>query len=82
VAVHNPLDYKQAMNDSDAIKKRMVTYLLPVVVAAIVFNVPKFFEATFLYVVKEVRVLLHSRSLGRRCRGATAFLAALLPSPF
>lgn len=53
VAVHNPLDYKQAMNDADAIRRRLVKYLLPVVIASVLFNVPKFFEATFVYVTYE-----------------------------
>ena len=51
MAVHNPLDYKKAMNDSDAIRRRMLQYLLPVTISAILFNIPKFFEVEF--VVKE-----------------------------
>lgn len=54
VAVHNPLDYKQAMNDSGAIRKRLVNYLLPVVIASIIFNIPKLFEATFYYEIRKV----------------------------
>jgi len=45
IAVHNPLDYNLAMNDADAIKTRLAKYLLPVVVSAAIFNIPKFFES-------------------------------------
>ncbi len=57
VAVHNPLDYKQAMNDSDAIRRRLLKYLLPVIVSGVAFNVPRFFESTFNFVTVEVSVL-------------------------
>ena len=50
IAVHNPLDYNLAMNDADAIKTRLAKYLLPVVVSAVIFNIPKFFESTVDYV--------------------------------
>ena len=53
--VHNPLDYKQAMNDSDAIRRRLQKYLLPVIVISVLFNVPKFFESTWQYNYDMVR---------------------------
>ena len=43
------------MNDNSAIRKRMVKYLLPVVVSSVIFNIPKFFEAYYDYTVSEVR---------------------------
>ena len=49
IAVHYPLDYNQAMNDSNAIRKRLVKYVGPVLVLAILFNLPKFFEAEIVY---------------------------------
>jgi hypothetical protein len=54
IAVHNPLDYNQAMNDAGAIKRRLFKYLLPVLLASILFNFPKFFEATFVRVNRMV----------------------------
>ena len=54
IAVHNPIDYKQAVNDSAAINRRLVKYLLPVLVASIIFNLPKFFEATYHFVTTKV----------------------------
>ncbi len=55
VAVHNPLDYKQAMNDSDAIRWRLIKYLLPVIVSGVAFNVPRFFESRFIFITEEVK---------------------------
>ena len=45
VAVHYPLDYNQAMNDSHAVRKRLVKYVGPVFALALLFNVVKFLEA-------------------------------------
>ena len=55
IAVHNPLDYKKAINDASALKHRLIKYLLPVLIAAFVFNIPKFFEATYFAVQKQVQ---------------------------
>ena len=49
IAVHYPLDYNQAMNDSNAIRKRLVKYVAPVLALAILFNLAKFFEAEIEY---------------------------------
>jgi hypothetical protein len=61
IAVHNPIDYNQSMNDAGAIKRRLFKYLLPVLAASILFNLPKFFEATF---VKATRVVSSRFFLG------------------
>lgn len=50
VAVHYPIDYNQAMNDVNAIRKRLVKYVGPSFVLALVFNIPKLFEAKVEYV--------------------------------
>ena len=47
VAVHYPINYSQSMNDGRALRQRMLKYLLPVFCLTIVFNVTKFFEATY-----------------------------------
>ena len=52
------MDYNQAMNDSDAIRNRLITYLLPVIVSSIIFNIPKFFESKYEYVTDEVSVYI------------------------
>ena len=49
IAVHYPLDYNQAMNDSHAMRKRLVKYVGPVFLLAFVFNIVKFFEARITY---------------------------------
>ena len=49
IAVHYPLDYNQAMNNSHAIRKRLVKYVGPVLILAIVFNLGKFFEGKIVY---------------------------------
>ena len=46
VSVHHPLDYNQAMNDPAGIRKRLFKYLFPVIMASVIFNLPKFFETT------------------------------------
>ncbi len=48
IAVHYPLDYNQAMNDSHAMRKRLVKYVGPVSFMAVAFNWAKFFEGTAL----------------------------------
>ena len=58
IAVHNPIDYKQCLNDSNAMKKRVAKYLLPVIFGSILFNIPKFFEAT--YYLETVQVWWHT----------------------
>jgi hypothetical protein len=47
VAVHYPINYSQSMNDGNALRQRMMKYLLPVFFLTILFNVTKFFEATY-----------------------------------
>eukprot|EP00093_Oithona_nana_P006238 06238.XXX_21480_19025_1 [CDS] Oithona nana genome sequencing. len=49
VAVHNPIDYKQATNDASAIRRRLAKYLLPVIFSSVLFNIPKFFEGSYGY---------------------------------
>ena len=49
VAVHYPLDYNQAMNDSHAIRKRLMKYVGPVIFMAVLFNLGKFFEGKIVY---------------------------------
>jgi hypothetical protein len=49
VAVHYPINYSQAMNDSRELKKRMCKYLVPVVALSILMNVTKFFEIELVY---------------------------------
>jgi hypothetical protein len=50
VAVHYPLDYNQAMNDANAIRKRLLKYVGPAFILALLFNIVKFFEAKIVYV--------------------------------
>ena len=40
---------RQAMNDSNAMRKRLVKYVGPVTLLAFAFNIVKFFEATVEY---------------------------------
>ncbi len=49
-AVHYPINYSQAMNDSRALRKRMIKYLVPVTVFSIVWNVTKFFEIDIIQI--------------------------------
>jgi hypothetical protein len=49
MAVRHPVNYSQASNDPMALKKRMLKYLVPVFVLCLLFNVTKFFEATYYY---------------------------------
>ena len=41
------MDYNQAM--TEGVIRRLMKYLLPVVVASIVFNIPKFLESKVAY---------------------------------
>ena len=62
IAVHNPIDYNQSMNDAGAIKRRLCKYLLPVLAASILFNVPKFLEGTFFSVTRMVKKSYRKKS--------------------
>ncbi|TRY77346.1 hypothetical protein TCAL_17433 [Tigriopus californicus] len=50
VAVHYPINYNLAMNDSRALKARLCRYLLPVICLSVAMNVTKFFEIEIHYV--------------------------------
>lgn len=50
VAVHYPINYNLAMNDSRALKARLCRYLMPVVLLSLVMNVTKFFEIEIHYI--------------------------------
>lgn len=54
VAVRNPIDYNQAMNDAAAIRLRLLKFLLPVIIFSVLFNFPKFFESTYVTVTRNV----------------------------
>ena len=43
------LEYKTAMNDVNAIRKRLLKYVGPCLLLAVLFNIPKFFEAKVVY---------------------------------
>lgn len=49
VAVHYPINYSQAMNDSRELKRRLMKYLIPVVALSIAMNVTKFFEIRLVF---------------------------------
>ena len=50
MAVHHPINYSRATNDANALKRRILKYLVPVTVISILFNVTKFFEITYVYI--------------------------------
>lgn len=39
------------MNSKEAIRKRLIKYLVPVILLSITFNLPKFMEAQVIYVL-------------------------------
>ena len=45
IAVYHPLDYNRVVQDSTSHLRRLLCYLLPVIVFSVVFNIPKFFES-------------------------------------
>ena len=48
--MHYPLNYSQTANDNTgALRRRMLKYLLPVITLSAAFNVTKFLEATYDY---------------------------------
>lgn len=49
VAVHNPINYNRAMNDARATRARVFRFVFPVIVASVLFSVPKFFESTVVH---------------------------------
>ena len=49
MAVHYPINYSNSANDVNALRKRIIKFLLPVCGLSLIFNVTKFFEATYKY---------------------------------
>ena len=46
-AVHYPISYRQTLKNADAMKKRVATYLIPMTIICISFNVTKFLELSY-----------------------------------
>jgi hypothetical protein len=44
-----PTDYSQSMNSREAIRNRLIKYLVPVILLSETFNIPKFLEAKLVY---------------------------------
>lgn len=42
-------DYSQSMNSREAIRNRLIKYLIPVILLSVTFNIPKFMEAKLVY---------------------------------
>ena len=42
-------DYSQSMNSREAIRNRLIKYLVPVILLSLTFNIPKFMEAKLVY---------------------------------
>ncbi len=59
--MHYPIDYSQAINSPEACKRRLFKYVVPVIVLAVVINIPRFLESEVKY-DKEVR---KNRSRGK-----------------
>ena len=49
MAVHYPINYSNSANDVNALRKRIIKFLFPVCGLSLIFNVTKFFEATYKY---------------------------------
>ena len=44
IAVHNPINHRQAIDSPGACRRRLVKYVVPVVILAVTVNLPRFFE--------------------------------------
>ena len=42
-------DYNQSINSPEAVRGRLLKYLIPVIISSVAFNVPKFMEARVEY---------------------------------
>ena len=47
------LDYNQSMNSPEACRRRLIKYLLPVIIFSISFNITKFMEAKICWELNE-----------------------------
>ena len=74
VAVHFPIDYNQAMNDANAIRKRLLKYVGPCFVLALIFNIPKIFEAKVVYKTDELYNTSSSKTLYHDQEESSQFL--------
>ena len=54
------LDYNKAMNDVNAIRKRLLKYVGPCLLLAVLFNIPKFFEAKVVYKTENMQPSINS----------------------
>merc|ERR1712223_1285310 len=49
IAVHYPIDYSQAINSPEACKRRLLKYVIPVILLSTLLNIPKFLESEVHY---------------------------------
>ena len=58
VAVHHPIHYRQASNNSTLLRRRVASYLIPVFFISVLFNITKFFEVYAVFPEDEMRKYL------------------------
>ena len=49
MAVYNPLDYNRRQQDSTSQRYHLINYVPPLILAALLFNLTKFFESKVVY---------------------------------
>ena len=54
IAVYQPMEYSRVANDASAHTKRLLTYVLPITLFSVFFNIPKFLDSQVVYKDNEV----------------------------
>ena len=49
LAVYRPMEYSRMVNDASTHAQRLLTYIVPISICSVVFNIPKFLESKVVY---------------------------------
>ena len=60
IAVYKPVEYSRMASDASSHSRRLATYIVPITLLAILFNVPKFLESRVSCIVCSAPSLLSS----------------------
>ena len=62
-AVYHPMEYSRVANDASTHTDRLIKYVSPITLFAVVFNIPKFFESKVVYTEHDKNVYIEVTDL-------------------
>ena len=54
IAVYYPIEYSMVANDASSHSKRLIKYVLPITLFALIFNIPKFLESKVVHTDQDI----------------------------